>query len=84
MKVDRCPSSNLTRGEVHVLAAICSGYRPTVQHGIYRALVIRGLLTPGVYELTDAGRAALRKCRFLTPALREALLQTEADNRKIR
>jgi hypothetical protein len=45
-------------------------------HGVYRSLVIKGLLAPhrDGYSVTDQGRAAVAHCPVLSAKFRQALL----------
>ena len=63
-----------------MLANRCLGNHARAPHGVYRALVIRGFLSPGEYELTDEGRKALGLCQLLNRQLRRGLLEYEAEH----
>ena len=69
----RCPWSRLTHAQARALSCLCLGTKAKVPHGIYRSLVIRGLLT-GEYTLTQAGIAALAACRFYSEDFRKCLV----------
>ena len=67
--------TRLTRREAQGMAVIlCNNADvPRLPHGVYRALVIRGLLT-AKHELTDEGRAAFDHCELLSRHFRDVLL----------
>jgi len=69
----RCPVTHLTKLQVCALANVCIGMAESMPNGVYRSLVIRGLLT-GTHTLTADGREALARCTVLSNQFRESLL----------
>jgi hypothetical protein len=72
---NRCPVTQLTRLQVCALASVCIGMsmEKNVPNGVYRSLVIRGLLT-STHRLTADGCEALANCRALSDKFRRSLL----------
>jgi hypothetical protein len=69
----RCPITRLTKLQVRALASTCIEVSRQVPNGVYRSLVIRGLLTSS-HKLTPDGREALASCMLLSEQFRGLLL----------
>jgi hypothetical protein len=65
----RCSWTGLTRLQAQALAFTWLGLPEHAPNGVYRSLVMRGMLT-SKHELTDEGIARLCACRFLSSGLR--------------
>jgi hypothetical protein len=63
-KSQRCPKAGLTQRQAFVLALLSLGTDYRTSHGIYRSLVIQGMITPEPYTLTPEGYRALCRCTF--------------------
>ena len=61
----RCPVTHLTKLQVWALANTCIEFPRQMPNGVYRSLVIRGLLTSS-HKLTADGREALASCTLLS------------------
>jgi hypothetical protein len=72
---DRCPVTKLTKLQVYVLANVCIGISTdkNIPNGVYRSLIIRGLLTNS-YRLTADGCERLANCQILSDQFRRTLL----------
>ena len=69
----RCPVTRLTKLQIAALANVCLGVSEHMPNGVYRSLVIRGLLT-STHTLTADGRATLANCTILSDKFRQLLL----------
>src|SRR5262245_8251905 len=69
----RCPITRLTKLQVWALVSTCIEVSRQVPNGVYRSLVIRGLLTSSL-NLTPDGREALASCTLLSEPFRGSLL----------
>ena len=69
----RCPATHLTKLQVWALASICIEVPRQMPNGVYRSLIIRGLLTSS-RQLTLDGYEALASCSLLSEKFRETLL----------
>ena len=69
----RCPVTHLTKLQVWALANTCIEFSRQMPNGVYRSLVIRGLLTSS-HKLTTDSREALASCTLLSDKFRETLL----------
>jgi len=69
----RCPITQLTKLQVWALASTCIEISSQMPNGVYRSLVIRGLMTSS-HRLTTDGRDALASCTLLSEKFREILL----------
>ena len=69
----RCPITQLTKLQVWALASTCIEISRQMPNGVYRSLVIRGLLTSS-HRLTTDGLDALASCTLLSEKFREVLL----------
>jgi hypothetical protein len=69
----RCPVTGLTKLQVRALANACIEMPEKMPNGVYRSLVIRGLLTSS-HRLTTDGREALCNCTILSEKFHRALL----------
>src|SRR5215831_8686085 len=72
--IARCSWTRLTRLQAQALTFTCLGLPEDAPNGVYRSLVMRGMLT-GKHELTDEGMVRLCACRFLSPRLRSVLVE---------
>lgn len=74
----RCPITKLTKLQIYALASFRIGMplERTVPYGVYRSLVIRGLLT-SAHRLTADGSEALAKCKTF-----QAILMSKASYSK--
>lgn len=72
---DRCPVTRLTKLQIFALASACIGMsiEKKIPNGVYRSLVIRGLLT-STHRLTADGGEALAGCTVLSDKFRRSLL----------
>jgi hypothetical protein len=72
---DRCPVTKLTKLQVYVLANVCIGMSTdkNIPNGVYRSLIIRGLLT-NTHRLTADGCELLANCQILSDQFRRTLL----------
>jgi hypothetical protein len=68
-----CPITRLTKLQVRALASTCIEVSRQVPNGVYRSLVIRGLLTSS-HKLTPDGRESLASCTLLSEQFRGSLL----------
>jgi hypothetical protein len=70
---ERCPITQLTKLQVWALASTCIELPRQIPNGVYRSLVIRGLLS-STHILTANGREALADCTILSNQFRRSLL----------
>lgn len=79
---DRCPVTKLTKLQVYALASVCIGMstKKNVPNGVYRSLIIRGLLT-NTHRLTADGCEVLADCQILSDKFRRSLLAMPMDGR---
>jgi hypothetical protein len=70
---ERCPITQLTKLQIWALASTCIEVSRQIPNGVYRSLVIRGLLT-STHMLTADGREALANCTVLSNQVRRSLL----------
>jgi hypothetical protein len=66
---ERCPVTRLTKLQVCALASACIETSKNIPNGVYRSLVIRGLLT-SAHRLTADCREALTNCTILSDKFR--------------
>jgi hypothetical protein len=79
---DRCPVTKLTKLQVYALASVCIGMstEKNMPNGVYRSLIMRGLLT-NTHRLTADGCEALANCQILSNKFRRSLLAMPMDGR---
>ena len=70
---NRCSVTRLTKLQVRALANACIEMPEDMPNGVYRSLVIRGLLT-STHALTADGREASASCTVLSEQFRRSLL----------
>ena len=72
---DRCVVTKLTKLQVYALANVCIGMSTdkNIPNGVYRSLIIRGLLT-NTHRLTADGCELLANCQILSDQFRRTVL----------
>lgn len=79
----RCPFTRLTKPQVNAISSVLYGSPIDVPHGVWRSLVMRGILGPeGI--LTDDGKWLFGRCSFLSEKMRTALGKSWRSSSKSR
>lgn len=79
----RCPFTKLTRPQINAIWSVlldCRLASAVLPHGVWRSLVIRGLIFPD-HTLTKEGQALFARSSFLSDKMKAVMLARARDRK---